>query len=115
MNFQDLKKIEQPQHYLDVAFKKASKKTDELRNKVKIKDRLSKSKNLEITRMEITKTVLAEQLSKIMKSYPNIDGLDVFYKELIKCTLDYSDLKKSLGSVKWATEKINYLFKINTL
>ncbi len=111
MNFQDLKKIEGPDFYLDVAFRKASKRVSEIRSSSREKDRFNKSKNLELTRLELIRTVLTEQLNKITDSFPSIDKLDEFYKELIKCTLDYRDLKKSLGSVSWAVDKIHYMYK----
>ena len=111
MNFQDLKKIENDKFYLDVAFKRAKSKSDELRNKIKDKDRLRKSKTLEIAKLEIINSVLAEKLNQITTAFPSLDQLDIFYLELIKCTLDYKDLKKSLGSVKWAVDKIRDLFK----
>ena len=112
MNFQSLKKIENYQFYLDVAFKRASKKADEIRPKIKEKDRLKKSKKIEITKLEIIKTTINERLKAIIKAYPSLDNLDDFYKELIKCTLDYKDLKKSLGAINWAVDKTDYFFRI---
>ena len=34
------------------------------------------------------------------------DELDPFYQELVRCTLDYDMLKKSLGSLMWAKQQI---------
>jgi len=48
MNFQSLNKIENYQFYLDVAFKRASKRADEIRPTIKEKDRLKKSQKLEL-------------------------------------------------------------------
>lgn len=110
MNFQDLKKIEKPNFYIDNAFSKASKKIDLSRKKTK-GDRINKSKTLELTRIEIIRTVLNNHLDKITTSFPSIDGLDPFYVELIKCTLDYKDLKKSLGAVNFAKKTISSLYK----
>lgn len=112
MNFQDLKKIESYQFYLDVAFKRASKRADELRTSVKERNRLKKSKKLEITKLEVIKTTIVERLKNIIKSYPSLDNMAIFYKELIKCTLDYKDLKKSLGAINWAIDKTEYFFRV---
>lgn len=110
MNFQGLK-VEKPDFYLEIAYSRASRKIDELRPKLK-KDRLPKSKTLELTRIEIINTKLSESLTKIIKSFPNLDNLDEFYRELIKVSLDYGYLKKSLGSVDWAVKKNRDFFKI---
>ena len=112
MNFQDLKKIESPNFYLDLAFRKATARTSELKAKIKEHDRLKKTKHIEIIRFEIIMTLLSEHLNKIISCFPSIDKLDDFYKELINCTLSYRDLKKSLGSIKWAVEKINDLYRM---
>jgi nucleolar GTP-binding protein len=42
---------------------------------------------------------------KVLKSFPSIDNLSEFYKELINITLDYAYIKKSLASLKWCVEK----------
>jgi GTP1/Obg family GTP-binding protein len=97
MNFQDLKKIEKSDFYLDVAFSRASKRIDELRSSIKDKDKIKKSQLLEIARLDIINNNLTENLKKIIKAYPSLDNLDPFYKELIKCTLDYKSLKNLLA------------------
>lgn len=111
MNFQDLKKIEPAEFYLDVAFRKASKRISETKSTVRAKDSVSKAKQIETSRIEQVKSNLVDNLTKILVSFPVIDDLDDFYKELINCTLDYKSLKKSLGSVNWALQKIDYFFK----
>jgi len=112
MNFQDLKKIEKADFYLDVAFRKASKRISEIKSSVKSKDKLSKTKNLERTRIELITYSLTDNLKQILTSFPDIDNIDIFYQELIKCTLDYKSLKKSLGSVNWAIKKIEQFFRL---
>lgn len=111
MNFQDLKKVESAEFYLDVAFRKASKRISETKTTIRAKDSLTKTKQVETSRLEQVKTNLSENLKKILLSFPDIDELDDFYKELINCTLDYKSLKKSLGSVNWAIQKVDYFFK----
>jgi nucleolar GTP-binding protein len=112
MNFQDLKKIEKHTYYIDVAFKKATNKVNDIRHKVKIKyDKLVKSKSIEQSRIDVIKESLNNQLNKILEAFPSIDNLEIFYLELIKTTLDYRDLKKSLGALKWATGQISKLHR----
>ncbi len=111
MNFQDLKKIEKADFYIDLAFRRASKKTGELKKSIKTKDRTQKIKEIEIHRLDLIRTIITEEFKKILISFPSIDKLDIFYLELIKCTLDYASIKKSLGSVAWAIDKIEFFFK----
>ncbi len=111
MNFQDLKKIEKYEFYLDVAFNRAKDTAKNLRQK-KSKDRLAKSKMIELGRLSTIQQTLTNYLDEILISFPSIDQLDDFYRELVKCTLDYETLKKSLGAVKWAKDKVQHFFRI---
>ena len=111
MNFQDLKKVEDAQFYLDTAINKAERKIKDKRSELSGSNRFQKSKHIEQIRLEIIATVLNEHLTRILESFPNIDSLDDFYNDLIRLTLDYRDLKQSLGAVRWATKTVLTLFK----
>ncbi|MCM2325521.1 MAG: hypothetical protein NDI94_03600, partial [Candidatus Woesearchaeota archaeon] len=111
MNFQHLQKVESAQFYIDVAFNKAKKKVDLGRSSVIARDNLSKSRQIEIERVNIAGNSLKDNLGKIIKHFPVIDDMDDFYKELIKSTLDYVALKKSLGAMKWASSKIDFMVR----
>lgn len=110
MNFQKLRTVEKSDFYLDVAFSRAKKETDAFRSQFKLGNyqgaKVKKAREVELKRMKVVKDVLEEQFAKILESYPNIDNLDEFYIGLIKCTLDYSELKKSLGAVSWARRRV---------
>ena len=69
MNFQDLRKVEAYQFYLDVALRKASKKLDEKRDSLKA-SKLGKSKQLELMRVELVHEYLVDSLKKILVSFP---------------------------------------------
>lgn len=110
MQYQNIVKVEKPQHYLDVAFKKASEKASKVRA-TKIKgERITKSKRIELIRISAVKDSLVNQLNKILESFPRIDDEPVFYRELIKTTTDYVALKKSLGGMNWAKKKVIEFF-----
>ena len=110
MNFQTLTKIEDPDFYLDLAFRRAKEKLDQERgfkfDQSKFKSRIDKSKHLELLRVEVTRVSLCSSLDKIIKSYPDLGKLPKFYHELVRCTLDYDDVKRSLGAVQWAKNNI---------
>lgn len=117
MNFQDLKKIETADFYLDVAIKNAKKRADLLRQSYAKKDwdQLRKLKHVEIERIAIIKQILTDNFDKIIKAYPSLDDLPEFYKELIHTTLDYATLKKSLGAVNSAKLVIGDIYRIYNL
>ena len=48
----------------------------------------------------------------ILESFPSIDSLDEFYRELIDLTLDLPSLKKSFGALKWCVEKNREFLKL---
>ena len=117
MNFQDLKKVENYQVYLDVAIKRADAKANLLRQSIKLKSvsRTTKSRRIEIDRIKIINENLCEKLNIIYTGFPSFDNLPEFYNQLIKLFLDYDNIKKSLGSVNWAERQIKKLSRSATI
>ena len=112
MNFQDLVKVETPDFYLDVAFGKTKTKARLIRGSQLKGTRVDKSRYIETRKLEIIKDSLVNCLIKIVKSFPSIDQLPEFYLEMVKCTIDYAYLKKSLGAVNWAIKRVDEFFRI---
>ncbi|MBT5023551.1 GTP-binding protein [Candidatus Woesearchaeota archaeon] len=113
MNFQDLVKVERADWFIDIAFKTAGKVSDDKRSDVtKTKaSKLSKSRTLELMKITTIQKVLIKHLKNIVEKFPSIDELPDFYQELINCTLDKDELKKSLGGVSWAITRIGLFSK----
>ncbi|MBW3010984.1 50S ribosome-binding GTPase [Candidatus Woesearchaeota archaeon] len=111
MDIPGLGKIEDPDFYLDIAFKKGAKAASEVRSNVK-GERLKKSKQIELKRMMVIKKELAGTLEKIPKAYPSFDNLHIFYQDLISLYFSIDDLRKSLGAIDWCAKKLNDMFKI---
>lgn len=109
MNFQGLGKIEDYQGYLDQAFQAGNRVSTELRGDLKEVDRVYKSKKIEYARVMAVGKALTGHLDAIGRAFPSIDQLPPFYNELVKCTIDYELLKKSLGAVNWAKKQIREL------
>jgi len=106
MNFQDLQKIEDYQFYLDQAFKQSKKHG----NMIFLKsngDMFSRVMKSEQEKLKLFSKTLMSYMDNIYKKFPSIDGLPEIYSELVRLTLDYDFLKKSLGSLKWLSEKIH--------
>jgi nucleolar GTP-binding protein len=108
MNFQDLKKIETPDTYLDIAFGKAAKRVESARQK-KSTDRMEKSKFIETTRIDTATGTISSKFQEILTNFPSIDNLPPFYNALVRETIDYALLKKSLGAVNWAESQVKVL------
>lgn len=112
MNFQSLTKVEDAQFYLDLAFRNSNTAVGKSREHVNSKDKIYKSRMVELDRVSSIKKTLTNLLENILKSFPSLDTLPKFYLELVKCTLEYSELKKSLGAVNWAKNSVMKFFSI---
>src|SRR3989344_137362 len=112
MNFQTLTQVRDSEFYLDVAFKAAKNTANLLKTKKKQlpKERLSKSKFIEVKKIESIKNSLYGHLNGILVSFPSIDSLPPFYRELVNITVEYPQLKKSLGAVNWCKDKVIEFF-----
>ncbi|MBI4016825.1 MAG: 50S ribosome-binding GTPase [Candidatus Aenigmarchaeota archaeon] len=111
MNFQNLTTIENPETYIDVAFKSAeaagaSKRREFVGKEV---NKLIRSRVIEITKIKALTKTAAKLLENIVANYPSIDGLDPFYLALVKCTIDYAQLKQSLGAMAWGAQMLHRL------
>ena len=107
MNFQDLSNIEDYKSYLDIAFGRARKKVRD--TSLKIKDKLVKKKRLEQIKVESVSDSITVAMVRIEKSFPSIESLPEFYKELCKLSFDIDEVKKSIATLKWASDQIRLL------
>lgn len=108
MNFQLVKPVQTADQYLDAAFRKARE------GRVKKEGRLENlvfEKKREMLKLDIARNYLADMLNRILEDFPSFNHLPLFYNELVKLTLDYSSLKKSLGAVHWAIGKVSMMHK----
>ena len=108
MNFQSLAKVEKPDFYIEVAFTRARETVKQTKSTFQDKKltREQKSRFIELEKVKAFSKSLSNSLKNILISFPSIDGLAEFYNALVKFTLDYEMLKKSLGAVNWATQQI---------
>ncbi len=111
MNFQTLQKVETPEFYLDIAIRRGKKDAEKVRDKVK-GEWLKKATVIESERIKSVSREIHGSLTSIIKNFPRVDEMDDFYRELVKCTIDYNKLKKSLGGVNWADKQSTKLYRI---
>ncbi len=109
MNFQGLGKVETADKYIDIAFARANDAANLDREKIS-DEKLSnpeRSKHIEMAKIDAIADALMKHLSHILMAFPKVDDLPEFYQQLVKCTLEYSDLKHALGAVNWAVKRIS--------
>lgn len=105
MTFQDIKRVEKPQHYLDVALRRAaSRKGKKLKG-----SHFQNAKTKDLERINIIRDSLVTKFKDITTNFPSLDNLTEFYEQLLRATLDYNQLKKALAGVNWAQKKISEL------
>jgi nucleolar GTP-binding protein len=92
MNFQNMKPVISGKQLLDQVFSAA-------RN-------LERTDDLDLQKVALVSKELSSRLSRIQEGFPSIDRLPLFYHELVRLTIDYQDLKKSLASLPWAADKV---------
>lgn len=80
---------------LDKAFRKA------LKVAVSGRSGVQRKRNISRRRIESLSQTIDSTLKKYVKSFPTIDGLHPFYRELINTLLDRNRLKRSLASLDW--------------
>lgn len=108
MNFQDLHKIEDYKFYLDQAFKE-SKKKGHIAYVRSNGEKTARIRTAEYEKIKIFCSEIKRRLESITKNFPSIDSMPEFYQELVRNSLDYNMLKKSLGAVAWASQEITQL------
>jgi len=110
MNFQDLQSIYDSKYYLDQAFKRSKLHGDHVYARTS-SEQINRIRKTESEKLKMFSKTLNEYMDNIVKKFPNIDNLPEVYTELIRLTLDYDTLKKSLGSLTWVTKRIDELSK----
>ena len=93
MDFQKIEEIREPDFYLEVAFRRARTKRD-------------------ADKVALVKDYLTNALTRAIRSYPSLDDLEELHKELIHLLLDFDQIKKSLGALNWASDKIRRLARV---
>jgi len=110
MGFNDIPQVERGDFYLDVAFSKAKDRANQVRTRKGPKSRVARIKEIERIRLIVVKDVLVKKLMHVIRTFPNIDDLSLFYVEMVRTTMDYDRLKKSLGALQWCIERVQDLW-----
>ena len=85
---------------LDKAFGRAAKAT------ASGPDRLARSRNLAVARVRGAGHTIESTLRGYVKGFPSLERLPPFYRELVDVLADLGRLKKHLGALDWAADKV---------
>lgn len=115
MNFEKLSPVESSKVLLDIAFRKAREKEKQKKLEGSWLQIIRRKESL---KLDIVKDTIVQKMEKILSDFPDTNVLPEFYIKLMKLTLDFPELKKSLGAANWASMRIRklhreYISKIN--
>ncbi|RMF55470.1 GTP-binding protein [Candidatus Woesearchaeota archaeon] len=109
MSFQDIKPVENADFYIDLAVKKAKKKASALKEKHRRNPGLEREIIITTCKLECFTSLINQKFNEIISGFPSLDSMPEFYLELFKTVLGYGEVKKSLGSVQWASRQVTRL------
>ncbi len=108
MNFQKIHPIIRGKELLDHAFRKARQKSvqkDLQGNWLEI------IRKKEALKLDVAKDNLTTPLQKMLVDFPDLTVILDFYISLMEVTLDFVQMKKSLGTVQWGVNQLRNLHK----
>ncbi len=68
-----------------------------------------KGARAEAAMIRVASNILVDNLNVTVKRFPNFDQISEFYKETINIITGIDNLKKSLSSIQWASDKIRQI------
>ncbi len=111
MGFSDLPTIQMPQEYLDIAFQRARQNARKHTLEGVEKNPLQREKTLTLIKITTVADYMQERFTVLIDKYPDFDSMSEFYVQMIRSTLNYNDLKKSLGALQWFARRVHAISK----
>lgn len=99
-DFRNLPTVPRAQELIDTAFGRA-KRASAPRGAPGMAQR-----NQELARIGTAAKTLEARLNKVVRTFPSLDQLHPFYRDLVGVLVGIDPLKKSLGSVGWAHARV---------
>ncbi len=110
MNFGKLGNVETADEYLNIAFNQAKEHSAEIAKNL-TGSPFQRMQRRELDAINVVHNVLIKHFMTILTSFPNIQELDPFYRELTACVVDVAQVRQSLGGVNWAVHRIREMFQ----
>lgn len=104
MYFEKLKTVPTSQELLDKAFSRGTRAMmgKEITGPASRRDA---NESMVLT----SANILTDNMKNIVRMYPNLDSISLFYADLVDILVGIDELKKSLGQIDWAASKIHSL------
>lgn len=118
MAFNEIKTIESPKFYSDLAYRKSKEGSNKLAKAIfKNKTKEERLKIFYEREIPTYADIIISRLNQIIENFPRTDHLNRYYKELFSLYVDIPDYKKILYKVKWTSNKVedfkkDYLAKL---
>lgn len=93
---------------LDISFRRAFEKQRPLKRKGNL---ISVYRIREISRIQTISDTLVSRLDRVIRSFPSVEKLDPFYRDLLDVLADLDRVKHSLGALKWASKIVSRISK----
>jgi nucleolar GTP-binding protein len=94
--FAKVPKVPQEQEVLDICFRRASKTKPRVSRKA---DKLTRVRYTETAKLDSASSLISDQLTNIVKSFPSLDSIDAFYKEIADIIVGLDKLRQALGAL----------------
>ena len=94
--FARVPKVPLGQEVLDICFRRASKAQPKVSKRA---DKIVRVKVAEIAKLDSATSLISEQLSGVVKSFPSLDSIDPFYKEIANIIVGIDKLRQALGAL----------------
>jgi nucleolar GTP-binding protein len=94
--FAKVPKVPLGQEVLDVCFRRASKAKPKVSRRA---DKLIRVKSTETAKLDSASSLISDQLTGIVKSFPSLDSIDPFYKEIADIIIGLDRLRQALGAL----------------
>lgn len=108
MPFEKIKPVESGEVYLDIAIRKAKKRTALLKVEGPT---IEKIKTLELNKITIVKDILCSRLNQMVDGFPEVEELNLFYLKMVEFTIGRGALKRELSRVRRSSMQIKKIFK----
>lgn len=91
---------------LDKGFKRAA------RVETRGKTRAERQKHLSVAKVQALGDSIASTLERYVKSFPSIENLPPFFRDLVDILVDMDKIKKDLGGIDWCRHKVLEFSKV---
>ncbi len=91
---------------IDKSFSRGSKSAGRVKSSRTGAQRELQLRNADLARVQSTAAVIKSDLTRVVKNFPSYEQLPEFYQRLLDIRIDKNRYKKSLGAMKWCSDRV---------